>query len=235
MNAETPGYQTVYLDVSTITGEVTRLDLLLRANSALTDVAGTKLFFDEIEFLTFTPATTMNGFIKNPGFEDDLSSLTPWKINIFNDSSTLAYAQTSFIHDAENVRTGEGSFKIEYLDTAGATLGNVFIFSDDTVGVAPGAPDVVYGAGSVIESKCWIKTSVGTPQFDMLHRYALRNDGAQINRDGVATIPAGDHTWNEITFTYTLSGSEAFKTIGIWPGILADQNLGYDSNIYIYG
>ncbi|MGJ8743953.1 T9SS type A sorting domain-containing protein [Polaribacter sp.] len=73
---EPGGFQTAYLDISALTGEITRLDLLFKANSALTDPTGAKVFIDEIEFLTDVPASTYSEFIKNPSFDDAVGSYT---------------------------------------------------------------------------------------------------------------------------------------------------------------
>ncbi|WPR71403.1 T9SS type A sorting domain-containing protein [Flavobacterium sp. NG2] len=175
---------------------------------------------DKVEFINFIATPTSNGFVKNPGFEDQLGNSTPWK------TSSNAYVKT--LLDYANGRTGQASMKFEYLSND--TPANMFIFSDDTIGVEPGAPGATYGVGSVIEVKCWIKTTVGTPAFNMLMRFPLR-DGVSTtplkNVDGIGAVPAGDGNWHQITFSYTTTASDPdFKTIGIWPGILSSEGLG---------
>ena len=77
ISSKTTGFQTVYADITAIPAgqEITRLDILAK-NDAENDAVGSKMIYDEIEFIESLPPPTYSEFIKNPSFDDVVGGIS---------------------------------------------------------------------------------------------------------------------------------------------------------------
>lgn len=182
---EASGYQNVYLDVSAITGEVTRLDLLFRANSTLTDPTGAKLYIDQIDFLTAMPPTTYSEFIQNPNFED------PSGVGFYSGSgATRAISIAS---------PKEGNQSMSFTFSADATV-SAWNFGP-RIGFADG---FLNDKKAVV--KMWIKSNRTAPAEIMVR--LRESDASDVNIGTASTFPTTvvatsgvANVWEELTFT----------------------------------
>lgn len=179
---EAGGYQTVYADVSALTGEITRLDLLFRANTALTDPAGAKLYIDEIEFLTSIPPTEYSEFVQNPNFEDP-TGVTSYTGN--GASRSLSYLAP---------KEGSASMKNEF--TADQTS-NFWSFSNYKKTYASNA--LVNKTATV---KLWVKSNRTTPAEIIVRLKTTDASGANTANFPTAIKSTTNFSggWEELTF-----------------------------------
>jgi hypothetical protein len=208
-------YQTVYLDISEITGEITRLDLLFRADSALTDPAGAKVIIDEIEFLSEAPSTdTYSGFIKNPSFDDPGATYT-FKGNTGQLGREIS---TDFAKD------GTQSFK----STFAKNQDNQFWYFNNF--------SQPYDAGVITDSKqakvtMWVRSARTEPIGIIVRLKTTNAAGENLQVSGfpsaIVSTSGTANTWEELTFEiplpfdHTAVATEVRK-IEMW--------LGYDYN-----
>lgn len=205
MTAESPYYQVAYLDVSALTGEVTRLDLLFRANSVLTDAPGSLVTIDKIEFLESLPLE-YSEFVKNPNFEDGAGIG-----HIITNKDDFSKALTSA--EAQN---GEFSYSTTF-DKGDATKIN-WNFTNyqhdyDTPPVA---------GASLVEVKMWVKTNRtgAAAPFRILQRTRTLLGAIDVKGDddqypwAIATTSNTTGDWEELTFSYTVPS--AFDKAQFW-------------------
>jgi len=199
------GYVTTYIDISTIpTGhEVTRLDILFRANAA-NDPAGSKVIYDEIEFIETLPPGTFSEFIKNPSFDDVVGGISHITGNDTEFNRTL---------DGTVSKDGSNSFKMTF-DKVPVTKPS-WNFTNYTHSYAT---DIV--ENSTIEVKMWVKTSRtgAKAPFRIAQRTKLTLAGADVKNPaapvGDGSFPSDVKTttntageWEELTFAYTAPGN----------------------------
>ncbi|AWG20541.1 hypothetical protein FFWV33_02835 [Flavobacterium faecale] len=179
---EAGGYQTIYLDITALTGEITRLDLLFRASSALTDPAGAKLFIDEIEFLTTIPPTEYSEFVQNPNFED------PTGVAFYTGNG--ASRSLSFTAPKE----GSASMKNEFTEDQ---TSNFWSFSNYKK---------TYAANSLVNKtatvKLWVKTNRTTPAEIIVRLKTTDASGSNTSNFPTAIKSTTNFSgaWEELTF-----------------------------------
>lgn len=200
------GYVTTYIDLATIPAgnEITRLDILFRANAA-NDPAGSKVIYDEIEFIETLPPATFSEFIKNPSFDDVVGGIG----HITGNTSEFDRAI-----DGTVSKDGSNSFKMTFNKVAVATKANWNFTNythDHTTTIVE---------GSTIEVKMWVKTSRmgATAPFRVVQRTKMLLDAAEVRDAPEAGATTGDYPadmqtttntageWEEVTFTYTAPG-----------------------------
>ncbi|MEN8703404.1 MAG: T9SS type A sorting domain-containing protein [Polaribacter sp.] len=213
-------YVSTYVDISTIPAghEVTRLDILLRANAA-DDPTGSKVIYDEIEFIETLPPATNSEFIKNPSFDDVVGGISHIT------GSTIEFSRSL---DASVIKDGSSSFKMAF-DKVQPTKIN-WNFTNYTH-----SQTATVVENSTIEVKMWVKTNRtgATAPFRIVQRTKMLLDAADVrNADGdfpsdmqTSTNTSGD--WEELTFTYTAPGD--FNKALFWFGV--DFEAGTDINM----
>lgn len=199
------GFVTTYIDISTIPAgnEITRLDILFRAN-ATNDPVGSKVVYDEIEFIESLPPSTFSEFIKNPSFDDAVGGI-----------GHLTGSTEEFNRSIDNTvsKDGSNSFKMAF-DKVQPTKIN-WNFSNYTH-----AHTSTIVENSVIEVKMWVKTNRtgATAPFRIVQRTKLQLEGVDVKNpvapDGDGSFPSDIQTttntageWEELTFTYTAPGN----------------------------
>ena len=210
------GFQTIYLDVSAITGEVTTLDILFRAGSALTDPSGAKLYIDEIEFLTELPPSTYSEFIKNPSFDDAVGSYT------FRGNTTQLGRELS----TDFAKDGTKSFKSTFTKDQDAQF---WYFNDFSQPYAAG----IITDGKQAKVTMWVR-STRTAPISISVRLKTTNAAGGDSKvatgwptASVSTSGTAD-TWEELTFTIPLpqdhtDPASEIRNIEMWLGYINNE------------
>ncbi|WP_165732691.1 T9SS type A sorting domain-containing protein [Polaribacter sp. 20A6] len=204
------GFQTIYLDVSAITGEVTTLDILFRAGSALTDPSGAKLYIDEIEFLTELPPSTYSEFIKNPSFDDVVGSYT------FRGNTTQLGRELS----TDFAKDGTKSFKSTFTKDQDAQF---WYFNDFSQPYAAG----IITDGKQAKVTMWVRSSRTTPIAIMVRLKTTNAAGENLQLNGYPTTIVSTsgtaNTWEELSFAIPLpfnhtNTATEVRNIEMWLG-----------------
>ncbi|QVY65644.1 T9SS type A sorting domain-containing protein [Polaribacter sp. Q13] len=214
---EAGGFQTAYLDISALTGEITTLDLLFRAGSALTDPTGAKLYIDEIEFLTDVPVSTYSEFIKNPSFDDAVGGYT-FKGNTGQLGRELSY---------DYAKDGDRSFKSTFAKNQDAQFWYFNNFSQ------PYAAGVITD-GKQAKVKMWVRSTRTTPISISVRLKTTNAAGgnSQLSGGGWPTASASTSgtadTWEELTFTIPLpqdhtDPASEIRNIEMWLGYINNE------------
>lgn len=220
IEAESPNYQVLYLDVSSITGEVTRLDILFRANSPLTDAPGSLVTIDTIEFLESLPLE-YSEFIKNPNFEDA------------SGISHISGGTAEFTRAWSTVEAQDGtkSYSMTF-DKGNATKIN-WNFGNAMAEIAIPAT----GGERLVTVKMWVKTNRmgATAPFRIIQRTRTRLAGVDVKTPApdnqfpwdIVTSTSTDGSWEELTFEYVVPSS--FDEGTFWFAV--DWESGSDINM----
>lgn len=195
-------FTTAYIDITSIPAgqEITRLDILVRENQT-SDPSGSKMIFDEIEFLESIPQS-FSEFIKNPGLED------PEGIPFFTGSDDFITRSLS----TEDPHTGTQGLKYVVNTSSGA---NPVDKTTWTFSSYEKTYDDVYLAGATLEVKVWVKTNRAST-IKISGRVKTTLSGADTATKPIATTETTNTAmgWEEITITMT--AGENFDGVTFW-------------------